>query len=228
MVFPHHTIPTNPMVFNPCGFGNMVHRNVWNHTAQILREINRMTNQIHDNLIQPNADCSSSASASGSSACASSSSKSNVNSINGDTFEVKVQVEHFKPEEISVKLLDTNNLVIEGKHAERSDDHGFISRSFSRRYIIPDIYDIEKLESQLSLNGVLTIKAPRKPIQGSNGEKIIPITLTSNISSVDQTIDKPTSESIPVTMSTSRDDDNQTTIVEDSNQKESEASSKNN
>ena len=223
MVFPH-TIPINPIVFNPSAFGNMVHRNVWNHTAQILQDINRMACHINENLAQAGAssatsasNCASSASESKSSGCVSTSPSSSVTSINGDTFEVKVEVQHFKPEEISVKLIDSNNLIVEGKHEERSDDHGYISRSFSRRYIIPDCYDSDKLESQLSLNGVLTIKAPRKPIQGANGEKIIPITLTSNILAVDQTI--------PVTATSNNN--NQSNNIDGSNQEKPETSTKN-
>ncbi|ERL88542.1 hypothetical protein D910_05927 [Dendroctonus ponderosae] len=81
---------------------------------------------------------------------------------NTKQFQVNVDVQQFKPEELSVKLLGNNTVVIEGKHEEMQDDHGFISRHFVRKYLVPDGYDIKKMQSKLSFDGVLTITAPKK------------------------------------------------------------------
>lgn len=89
--------------------------------------------------------------------------------IGKDGFQVCVDVQHFAPNEISVKTVD-DTIVVEGKHEERQDQHGYISRQFTRRYTLPDGYDAEHVVSQLSSDGVLTIKAPppAKAIDGNN------------------------------------------------------------
>ncbi|XP_015795620.1 alpha-crystallin A chain-like [Tetranychus urticae] len=97
-----------------------------------------------------------------------------------DKFEVNVDCAHFKPEEINVKLSD-NNLVVEAKHEERSDEHGYISRSFKRRYVLPENVEFDKLQSNLGVDGVLSIKAPKKVVNAVTGEKKIPITLTNQV-----------------------------------------------
>ena len=89
-------------------------------------------------------------------------------------FQVSMDVEHFAPNEISVKTVD-NAIVVEGKHEEKEDDHGFISRHFLRRYQLPEEYDVQEVSSTLSSDGVLTIKAPKvqKAIEGK--ERVIQI-----------------------------------------------------
>jgi len=78
-----------------------------------------------------------------------------------DGFKVNLDVQQFKPEEINVKVVD-NAIVVEGKHEEREDDHGFISRSFTRRYKLPKDVDVDAVSSSLSSDGVLQIMAPNK------------------------------------------------------------------
>lgn len=84
-----------------------------------------------------------------------------------DNFQVILDVQQFSPDEITVKTVD-KNVVVEAKHEERQDEHGFISRQFVRRYILPIDYDAINVTSTLSSDGVLTVTAPRKvkkPIQ---------------------------------------------------------------
>lgn len=85
-----------------------------------------------------------------------------------DGFQVSMNVQDFAPNEISVKTVD-QTILVEGKHEERPDQYGSISRQFSRRYNLPDGYDAKDVFSQLSSDGVLTIKAPPqpKPIAGN-------------------------------------------------------------
>lgn len=78
-----------------------------------------------------------------------------------DNFKVNLDVQQFKPDEVSVKVVD-NYVVIDGKHEERNDEHGFISRQFTRRYKIPENVDPTSVTSSLSSDGVLSIGAPKK------------------------------------------------------------------
>src|SRR6185437_10835082 len=48
-------------------------------------------------------------------------------------FQVQLDVSQFTPDEIKVRVLG-RDVIIDGKHEERRDDHGYISRSFRRRY----------------------------------------------------------------------------------------------
>ena len=92
-----------------------------------------------------------------------------------DKFCVVLAVQQFKPEEVNVKLVD-NYIVVEGKHEEKQDEHGAISRHFVRKYLVPEQCDPERTTSTMSSDGVLTITTPRKPevIEESN-EKTIKI-----------------------------------------------------
>ncbi len=94
--------------------------------------------------------------------------------IGKDGFQMCLDVVHFKPNEISVKTVG-NQVIIEGKHQERQDDHGFISRQFSRRYVLPEGYDPNTITSNLSSDGVLTVKAPKPKSGAGSNERIIPI-----------------------------------------------------
>ncbi|XP_012215274.2 protein lethal(2)essential for life [Linepithema humile] len=77
-------------------------------------------------------------------------------------FHVSLDVQQFKPDEVNVKVID-NIVVVEGKHEEKKDEHGLVSRHFVRKYMVPEQCDPEKIMSTLSSDGVLTITAPMKP-----------------------------------------------------------------
>jgi len=94
-----------------------------------------------------------------------SASRSGLSLIQNDknNFKVNLDVQQFKPDEVSVKVVD-GYIVVDGKHEERSDEHGYISRQFTRRYKVPDNVDSASITSVLSLDGVLSIGAPKKVI----------------------------------------------------------------
>lgn len=92
-----------------------------------------------------------------------------------DKFHVTLDTQQFRPEEISVKVVD-NYVVVEGKHEEKEDEHGWISRQFSRKYLVPSQCDVDQVQSKLSSDGTLTITAPRKPVPASeNRERVVKI-----------------------------------------------------
>ncbi|KAG7199804.1 hypothetical protein KM043_000466 [Ampulex compressa] len=90
-----------------------------------------------------------------------------------DKFRVIIDVQQFAPEEITVRT-DDKCITVEGKHEEKKDEHGYVSRQFVRRYILPKGYDIGHVKPSLSSDGVLTITAPRLALPAP-GERIIPI-----------------------------------------------------
>lgn len=90
-----------------------------------------------------------------------------------DKFQVNLDVQQFSPEEITVKTAD-GYIVVEGKHEESKDQHGYISRQFTRRYALPKGCTPETVESRLSADGVLTVVAPRKVPNAVEGEQKIP------------------------------------------------------
>jgi crystallin alpha B len=97
--------------------------------------------------------------------------------VNNDDkeFQVALNVSQFKPEELQVKVVD-NYVVVHGKHEEKSDEHGFVSREFTRRYMLPNACEMETVASSLSPDGVLTITAPKKALEAPpTHERNIPI-----------------------------------------------------
>lgn len=75
--------------------------------------------------------------------------------------QVVLDVQQFGPGEISVKTSE-GAVIVEGKHEEKQDEHGYISRHFKRRYVLPKDVDIEKVVSSLSSDGILTVSVPKK------------------------------------------------------------------
>ncbi|XP_058457149.1 protein lethal(2)essential for life-like [Malaya genurostris] len=94
-----------------------------------------------------------------------------------DGFQVSVDVQQFAPEEISVKMVN-DYITVEGKHEEKQDEHGYVSRHFIRKYRLPDGHDSANVVSSLSSDGVLTIKAPKLITTDPSAERTIPIVQT--------------------------------------------------
>ncbi|KPP63168.1 alpha-crystallin B chain-like [Scleropages formosus] len=90
-----------------------------------------------------------------------------------ERFVINLDVKHFSPEELTVKV-NGEFIEVHGKHEDRQDDHGFVSREFVRKYKIPAGVVPSVITSSLSSDGVLTIMAPRK--LEDIPERTIPIT----------------------------------------------------
>jgi len=99
-----------------------------------------------------------------------------------EKFQVRMDVSHFRPEEINVRVID-KYLEIEARHEETKDrndigheEHGTIKRHFVRKYLLPDGVETPAVESSLDANGLLTIKAPKKPaLEYTKRGRMIPI-----------------------------------------------------
>ncbi|XP_071398916.1 heat shock protein beta-6 isoform X2 [Centroberyx affinis] len=81
-------------------------------------------------------------------------------------FTVQVDVKLFNPEDLMVKV--TGDFVeVQGKHEEKKDGPGLVTRQFNRRYRIPDGVDTLSLESAVSPDGILFISAPMLQTESS-------------------------------------------------------------
>lgn len=76
-------------------------------------------------------------------------------------FQVKIDVRQYEPEELNVKLTD-DRLVITGKHEQKADEHGYVSREFSREFVLPQNIDMDTFSSTLSEDGTMIIQARAK------------------------------------------------------------------
>ncbi|XP_048412337.1 heat shock protein beta-1 [Stegostoma tigrinum] len=74
-------------------------------------------------------------------------------------WKISLDVRHFAPEELQVKIQE-GYLEISGNHEEKQDQHGFISRSFTRKYKLPSDVDTLSVTSSLTSDGILIVEAP--------------------------------------------------------------------
>ena len=68
-----------------------------------------------------------------------------------------LDVRHYTPEEISLKI-EEDKLIVTGKH-HRESEHGFESSEFSRSYTLPPDVDPKSLTSNITKEGTLQIEA---------------------------------------------------------------------
>ncbi|XP_053312797.1 alpha-crystallin A chain [Spea bombifrons] len=103
---------------------------------------------------------------------------SGVSEVRSDRerFVINLDVKHFSPEDLTVKILD-DFVEIHGKHSERQDDHGYISREFHRRYRLPSTLDQSAIACSLSADGILTFSGPKllSSLDSSHSERPIPV-----------------------------------------------------
>ncbi|CAD6192748.1 unnamed protein product [Caenorhabditis auriculariae] len=92
-----------------------------------------------------------------------------------DKYGLKLDVSHFRPEELQVHL-DGRKLTVEGKHESRTE-HGSTQRSFVRSFLLPEDVDVAAVSSNLTNEGHLAIEAPK--VATTRG-RAIPITRASN------------------------------------------------
>ncbi|KAL6463388.1 hypothetical protein MHYP_G00277790 [Metynnis hypsauchen] len=90
-----------------------------------------------------------------------------------DRFTINLDVKHFAPEELAVKIVG-DYIEVHAKHEDRQDDHGSISREFLRKYRLPTGVDPASITSSLSSDSILMVTAPRKTSDAP--ERPIPIT----------------------------------------------------
>lgn len=75
-------------------------------------------------------------------------------------FQVVLNVQHFKPEEIKVKVV-YDYLVVSARHKDKKDANGWVSRQFVRKYELPENVDVGQLKAKLFSDGLLEIVVPQ-------------------------------------------------------------------
>ncbi|KAG4076175.1 hypothetical protein HA402_014724 [Bradysia odoriphaga] len=89
-----------------------------------------------------------------------------------DGFHVSLNVEHFAPNEISVRVID-KSILVEAKHEERAENgESYASRHFTRRFVLPDEFSEKDIVSTLSSDGILSVRVPPKEIDPQNARNI--------------------------------------------------------
>lgn len=72
-------------------------------------------------------------------------------------FQVLLDVVQFLPEDIIIQTFE-GWLLIKAQHGTRMDEHGFISRSFTRQYKLPDGIETKDLSAILCHDGILVVE----------------------------------------------------------------------
>ncbi|KAM6156748.1 heat shock protein beta-3 [Erethizon dorsatum] len=72
-------------------------------------------------------------------------------------FQILLDVVQFLPEDIIIQTFE-GWLLIKAQHGTRMDEHGFISRSFTRQYKLPDGVETKDLSAILCHDGILVVE----------------------------------------------------------------------
>lgn len=75
-------------------------------------------------------------------------------------FQVLLDVVQFLPEDILIQTCE-GWLLVRARHGTRMDEHGFVSRSFTRQYRLPEGVGAGDLRAALGHDGILVVEARR-------------------------------------------------------------------
>lgn len=96
-------------------------------------------------------------------------------SIKDNKYQVSLDLHHFEPSEISVKV-DKDSLQVSGKREKKGEDGHYVYREYVQHFTIPENVKSDQLKCQLDNKGYLKVEAPLKvPQVEQNKERSIPI-----------------------------------------------------
>ncbi|XP_026543178.1 heat shock protein beta-3 [Pseudonaja textilis] len=72
-------------------------------------------------------------------------------------FQVLLDVVQFRPEDVIIQVFE-GWLLIKAQHGPRMDEQGFIARSFTRQYKLPDGIEMKDLTALFCHDGILVIE----------------------------------------------------------------------
>ena len=95
-----------------------------------------------------------------------------------DYMSVSMDVSAFAPEDLKVAIVG-NQVVVEGKHAEKQDALGSIQRSFVRKFQLPRNAVAESVQSNMTADGMLTVTASAPKVKENSPGRTIPIKIVT-------------------------------------------------
>ncbi|XP_066965175.1 uncharacterized protein [Macrobrachium rosenbergii] len=75
--------------------------------------------------------------------------------------KVVMDVQDFNKDDLKIKVVDENELVVEGK-VERKEGESVSTKTFCRKFVFPGLVNSEAVSSSMSSDGVLIITIPKK------------------------------------------------------------------
>jgi HSP20 family molecular chaperone IbpA len=104
---------------------------------------------------------------------------SDVNETNdGKELKLTFDLTGYKPEDLSIKVIDNNTLKVHAVHIDNSRGNQ-IHREYTRQYILPEWVQPELLRARMSDNGTLTVEIPLPQVTPSKLERVINIQNTN-------------------------------------------------
>ena len=88
-------------------------------------------------------------------------------------FQVSLDTSAYRPDELKINVDEKGLLSVEAQHEEKSEDRQ-VSRSFLRKFTLPQGCRAETVSSNLSADGVLMVTAPKMALEAV-GIKHVPI-----------------------------------------------------
>lgn len=82
----------------------------------------------------------------------------------GKTLRLRFDVSQYRPEEVTVKTVDSR-LLVQAKHEEKSAQKT-VFREYNQEFMLPRGTNPELITSTLSTDGVLTVEAPLPALEG--------------------------------------------------------------
>lgn len=120
-----------------------------------------------------------SASQNNSLSCGNSSASGLIDQTNdGKELKLTFDLTGYKPEDLSIKVIDNNTLKVHAVHIDNSRGNQ-IHREYTRQYILPDGLQPELLRARMSENGTLTVEVPLPQVQPNKYERLINIQNTN-------------------------------------------------
>ncbi|XP_050669805.1 protein lethal(2)essential for life-like [Leptidea sinapis] len=91
-----------------------------------------------------------------------------------EKYMVRLNVRHFKPEELKIKVKN-RYMIVEGKHKDKEDDKRFIGNHFMQRFVLSPGVKQEEIKAVLNEKGILSISAPKHELPPPPPEIEVPI-----------------------------------------------------
>lgn len=88
-------------------------------------------------------------------------------SNDGKELKLTFDLTGYKPEDLSIKVIDNNTLKVHAVHIDNSRGNQ-IHREYTRQYILPEGLQPEFLRARMSENGTLTVEVPLPQVQPNN------------------------------------------------------------